>query len=117
MFNNLCDFIKDELKELDHKAANGDLTGQDIKYVDMLTHIKKSLLTVDAMENPEDYGYGDEGYSKPYNMSRGRYSRRGRYGASKGSAMLDELNELMRNAPDERTKHKLGEFIEEMENI
>jgi len=28
--------------------------------------------------------------------------------------MMDELHELMENAPDERTKQKLKRFIEEM---
>lgn len=42
MFHNLCDFIKDELKELDRKVASGGkLSMQEIEYADKLAHMKK----------------------------------------------------------------------------
>ena len=42
MFHNLCDFIKDELKELDRKVASGGkLPMQEIEYADKLAHMKK----------------------------------------------------------------------------
>jgi hypothetical protein len=87
MFDNLCAFIKDELKEMDRKVASeGKLSGQEIEYADRLSHIKKSLLTVDAMENPGEYrgsgvvagGYTrrnyNDGYEDGYNDG---YERRG----------------------------------------
>lgn len=127
MFHNICDFIKDELNELDHKLSTGGrLSGQEIEYADKLTHIKKSLLTVDAMENPEEYGYyGDNGgnYSRgSYGAGRGRYARRdsqGRYAASRSymddGGMKDDLYDLMNKAPNDRVRRKLEELMAEME--
>lgn len=133
MFHNLCDFIKDELKEMDRKVASGGkLSGQEIEYADKLAHMKKSLLTVDAMENPEDYGYNDDGYNTGYNTSmrsygargRGRNARRdsmGRY--ADGSRvyyddnMMDELHELMNKAPNDQVRQKYREFISEIQRL
>ena len=128
MFNNLCDFIKDELKELDRKVSSGGkLSMQELEYADKLAHMKKSLLTVEAMENPEDYGYSDDGYSEGYNArnyphmygargrrrdSMGRYSRMYR-----DDGMINELHELMNSAPNEQIKHKYREFISEIQNM
>lgn len=132
MFHNLCDYIKDELKELDRKAASGKLTGQEVEYADKLAHMKKSLLTVDAMENPDEYGYNDN-YNGNYNSNysdrmgygaRGRSARRdsrGRY--MEGSRvyrdddMMGELRELMEKAPNEQVRRKYREFISEMESM
>lgn len=64
MFDNLCNFVKKELTDLDHRiTANGKLTMQEIQYADLLTHFKKNLLTADAME-----GSG-ESYSDGYNRT------------------------------------------------
>ena len=124
MFHNLCNYIKNELTEFDRKAAasaNG-LTVQELEYVDLLGHIKKSLLAVDAMENPDDYGtYGNDyargNYSK---AGRGRYARRdsqGRYSASRmyrDGDIKEDLYELMDKAPNEHVRHKLEEIVSEM---
>ena len=132
MFHNLCDFIKDEMKELDRKIASGGKPSmQELEYADLLAHTKKSLLTVDAMENPEEYGYNDsdysyrDGYSRSYMAGRGRNARRdsmGRYADSArmyrdDDSMISELHKLMDKAPDERTRHKLENFISEMKSM
>lgn len=132
MFHNLCDFIKDELKELDRKVASGGkLSMNEIEYGDKLAHFKKSMLTVDAMENPEEYGYNDSGYNaRSYNMSygargRGSNARRdsmGRYMGSRSyrdneSGMIGELKELMENAPNDHVRRKFEQFISEMESM
>lgn len=112
MYNNLCDFIKDELREIDRKAASDKLSMQEVQYADLLSHIKKSLLAVDAMENPEEYGYND-GYSRTY----ARDTRRGRYmgGYRDEDGMISGLHELMEKAPNERVRRKLEAFISEMD--
>ena len=143
MFHNLCDFIKDELKELDRKVASGGkLSMNEIEYGDKLAHFKKSILTVDAMENPEEYGYNDDGnyndnYSRNYSAdrmrsygARGRGSNarrdsRGRYMDNMGGShmmyrdgdMMDELHELMNSAPNEHIKRKYKEFIADIESM
>ena len=123
MFHNICDYIKDELREVDRKVGSGStLNSQDLQYIDMLSHIKKSLVTIDAMENPEDYGYGDSDYSRG-RYGRGRYGKRdsqGRYMASMsyrdGDSMKGEIYELMDKAPNERVRHKLEEIMSEMDH-
>lgn len=132
MFHELCDYIKDELTEINRKAASGKLSMQEIEYADKLAHMKKSLLTVDAMENPDEYGYNDN-YNGNYNSNysdrmgygaRGRSARRdsrGRY--MEGSRvyrdddMMAELRELMEKAPNEQVRRKYREFISEMESM
>lgn len=124
MFHNLCDFIKDEMKEIDRKIGAGSRpTSQELEYADLLAHMKKSLLTVDAMENPEEYGYNDDGYdygarsgrSRSYRASgRGRrYNRMYR----DNDAMMDELQELANKAPDDKTRRKLEQFMSEMSDM
>lgn len=132
MFHNLCDYVKDELKELDRKAASGKLSMQEIEYADKLAHMKKSLLTVDAMENPDEYGYNDN-YNGNYNSNysdrmgygaRGRNARRdsrGRY--MEGSRvyrdddMMGELRELMEKAPNDQVRRRYNEFINEIQSM
>ena len=121
MFHNLCDYIKDELKELDRKVASGGkLTAQELEYGDKLAHFKKSILTVDAMENPEEYW--DDGYSRSYS-ARGRNARRdsmGRYARSSrymDDDMVSELHELRDKAPNEQVRRKYNEFINEIQSM
>lgn len=124
MFHNLCDYIKNELAEFDRKAGtNSGLTMQELEYVDLLGHIKKSLLAVDAMENPEDYGYYGNDYARgDYSKSgRGRYARRdsqGRYSSARmyrDGDMREEIYEFMDKAPNEKVRRKLEELMNEMD--
>lgn len=127
MFHNLCDFIKDELKELDRKVASGGkLSMQEIEYADKLAHMKKSILTVDAMENPDEYlddGNYNSNYPKTYTRGRGRNARRdsmGRYADARmyrDDGMMDELHGLMEKAPNEQVRRKYSEFISEIQNM
>lgn len=71
MFEHLCDYIKTELSEIDRKAKSGKVSAAELEYADTLAHLKKSLLTVDAMEE------SDGGYS-------GRYPMMPRYGYAYG---------------------------------
>jgi hypothetical protein len=99
MYHNLCDFMKNELKELDRKAASeGKLSMQELEYADKLADVTKDLLTVEAMESQGDYrdsgavaggytrrGYND-GYEDGYNdgYERRKYSDDG-YSRGRGS--------------------------------
>ena len=87
MYHNLCDFMKNELKELDRKAASeGKLSMQELEYADKLADVTKDLLTVEAMEDQGGYkdsgavagGYTrrsyNDGYEDGYNDG---YERRG----------------------------------------
>lgn len=143
---NLCEKISDELSEASKKLEKSDkLSAGDIEYLDKLTHMMKSLKTVIAMEESGEYSndysgnysrrydgsYGDgmsynDGMNGSYARGRtgnvrrdsmGRYSRRGGYSRDDARQdMINELHDLMNDAPDDRTRQKFERFIAEMEN-
>lgn len=128
--HKLIDYICDELEELEHKADKGKLSMAEVQYGDMLAHFKKNLLKAEEMS---DYSNGyDEGYSRrtrmPYNDGRsyndGSYARRrdsrGRYSRGYSMAteeMTAELRDLMKDAPDDRTRMEFQRFIEKIESM
>lgn len=134
--HKLCEYIDDQLKELERKVSSGNkLSGSEIEYGDKLAHFKKSLLTNEAMEDA--YGEGHSGrrdgrrysrdeademmYGNSYARGRtgnvrrdsmGRYSRDNEH-----DEMIAELHELMREAPNEHIKQKFKHFIDEIETM
>ena len=77
----------------------------------MLAHLKKNILTADAMMEADDEGGS-------YARGRGRNARRdsmGRY--SRADDMVMELRELMEDAPDERTRQEFERFIKKVEQM
>jgi hypothetical protein len=139
---DLCETVSREIGEANEKihAAGGKLSGADVDYIDKLTHTMKSIKTTIAMAEAEERD-GESGYY-PYmggnypsfendrgmrggrsnarrRDSMGRYSRENRGGYSRADArsdMVDDLRDLMRNAPDEHTRMRFQRFIEEIEN-
>ncbi len=141
----LCETVAKEIGDANQKieAAGGKLSGADVDYIDKLTHTMKSIKTTIAMAEAEENGesgyypymggYGYRSYengggrsnrrgggtSNQRRDSRGRYSRENRGGYSRDDAkadMVDELRDLMQDAPDERTRMRFKEFIREIEN-
>ena len=130
--------LKDMLcRELDEITRKGELTAGSLDTVDKLTHSIKSLETIIAMNEAQD---GESGYY-PYMGGYRSYedgmrdSRRGRSGARRRDAMgrysrenrgysrtdsredmIEDLRELMNEAPDETTKKHYQKFIRELEN-
>ncbi len=128
------------------ESAGGKLTGADVDYIDKITHAMKSIKTTIAMAEAEEngesgyypfmggYGYrsyegggggqsnrrGGGGRSNQRRDSRGRFSRESRRGGySRDDAMadmVDELRDLMMDAPDEHTRMRFQRFIDEIEN-
>lgn len=116
--HKLLEFVCDELKDLESKTDKGKLTMQDIQYADTLAHLKKNLLTADAME--------ESGYSNDYRGSyrRGRDSM-GRYvSRDEGSYDRDysrdtdemkyHLEDMKRNAKDDKTRHMIDEWMRQL---
>ena len=128
------------------EAAGGKLSGADVDYIDKLTHTMKSIKSVIMLAENEENGesgyypymggYGYRSYenggggggrstqrgggrSNQRRDSRGRFSRENRGGYSRDDAiadMIDELRDLMQDAPDERTRRRFQQFISEIEN-
>lgn len=126
--HKLVDFICDELEELERKVGKGEkLSMAEVQYMDTLAHTKKNLLKAEEMSddysNGYDMGYSRRGYSRRDDGrsyagrrrdSMGRYSR----GYSMANdEMIDELRDLMEDAPDERTKSEFKKFISRIESI
>ncbi len=138
----LKEALCDELEEYGNK---GKLTAGDIEIVDKLAHTIKNLDKI--IETYEEDGYSEDdyamergGYSNEGNYSNardgmGRYSRRysmarngrgrgsnarrdsmGRYSSDNGM-MVEELRELMKDAPDERSRMEFEKFIRKMETM
>ncbi len=129
--DKLIDYICDELDELEHKADKGKLSMAEMQYLDMLAHAKKNLLKGDEMMDGESYADGRtpiyyrardgrdgrDGMSNARGRrrdSRGRYSS-GRYAMA--NDMVDELRDMMNDAPDERTRMEFQKFITKMESM
>lgn len=131
----ICDTLNRELEHANEKIsrAGGNITGDDLSYIDRLTHAIKSVKTTMAMMEAEDEGesgyympmygrsYGDRNYGmrdgNSYARRRdsmGRYSRRG---YAMDDDMMAELRELMADAPDERTRQEFQKFISKMESM
>lgn len=112
----LCD-------ELEQYGGKGKLSAGDLEIVDKLSHAIKNLDKI--IESYEESGYSEDGkmmgdryVNRRYSMrrdSRGRYAR-DRY-AMDHHGMIEELHELMKDAPDERTKQEFRRFIDKMENM
>ena len=122
--HELCETISDAIAEANEKirSGGGKLSAGDVDYVDKLTHALKSIKAVLSME---DDGYSGRPYDdgRPWSYGRrrdsmGRYSSRySRDKYSRGNGMVDELRELMQEAPDERTKNEFHRFISKIESM
>ena len=142
---HICEILENELANVNKKLdkSDGVLSGDDISYIDKLTHSIKSLKTTIAMVEAEDGGsYSDGSYrmsphwnsyndgmdNGSYARGRGRNARRdsmGRYsrdgyggnGYSRDQEMISELRELMNDAKDDRTRQEFQRFINKIEQM
>ncbi len=135
--------LKDKLCEELEEYGGKKLDAGSLEVIDKLAHTIKNLDKIIEKYEDEDYSsaYNDgmsyEGgsyerggqggnrggnrYSSRYAMARGRgrNARRdsmGRY-SSDSRMMVEELRDLMNDAPDERTKMEFKRFIEKMEQM
>ena len=138
--HELCETLSREIGEANEKIrkAGGKLSAGDLEYVDKLTHALKSVKATLAMVEDEGYSEyyphmnayadGNRGRSNRGGSYRGSYARgqrrdsMGRYssrysrdGYSRGGDMVEELRDLMEDAPDERTKAEFQRFISKIE--
>jgi hypothetical protein len=130
----------DELKDLSHK----ELSGSSLQTIDTLAHAAKNLCKI--IESSEQEGYSEDGngggnagrrgfydggnanrrgmydggnssagYARRRN-SMGRYSREGSYyGAD--DEFTGKLQELMDQAPDEKTRSEIQKLMSKMESM
>lgn len=135
--DKLINYVCDELEELERKADKGKLSMAEIQYADMLAHLKKNILTADAMMDEGEYS--NEGGS--YARGRGRNAKRdsmGRYSSmmydgsyNDGSYerggrsyergysrekedMMSQLKSMERNAEDEESRRMIKNWMKQI---
>lgn len=132
--------LKDKLCQELEEYGDKELSPGSLSTIDSLAHTIKNLDKIIEKYEEDDYSgayydgsYDDgnmnrniNGTSRRYSMrrysgarGRGRNARRdsmGRY-SSDNRMMVDELRDLMNDAPDERTKMEFKRFIEKMEQM
>lgn len=133
----ICDTLNRELEHANEKIsrAGGNITGDDLSYIDRLTHAIKSVKTTIAMMEAEDEGesgyympmYGRSYGDRSYGMRDGNsYARRrdsmGRFTSRRGGmsyddGMVEELRDLMDRAPDEPTRREFQKLITKLEQM
>lgn len=145
--HKLMEYVCDELEELERKAGKeGKLSMAETEYANMLTNMKKNLLKTDEMMGEGEFSMGSyrgsyarggrsnarngrsnrgpyEG-SYDYARGRGRNANRdamGRYSSDGYSMdaedMVEQLREMMEEAPDEMTRKEFEKFIRKMEQM
>lgn len=119
----LCEYVTKEIEEANDKirSADGKLSAGDVDYIDKLTHSLKSIKTAIAMLENEDgeYSHRGDGYARNYRGNsyarNRRRDSRGRY--SRGGGMVEELRELMADAPDEKTRAEMQRLVNKLETM
>ena len=121
-------------KELEEYGTKGELSTGTLDIVDKLAHSVKNLdKIIESYEEDEgSYAYDDgmmyEGGRSmrrggSYARGRGRNARRdsrGRYsseGYSRTGDMVEQLRDMMREAPDERTRQEIQRLVTKMEQM
>ena len=128
--------LKDLLcKELEEYGKKGDLSAGTLDIVDKLAHTIKNLDKIIEVYEEEDYSngsYNDGGVSyrggmyndgRSYARGRGRNARRdsmGRYsreGYSRNADIVEQLRDLMNEAPDDRSRQEIQKLVSKMETM
>ena len=125
---HLCYVLESELSTVNDKleSSGGKLSGDDLTYIDKITHAIKSIKTTMAMLD-SDYGdsgnYGTGNYGRSYRSTygaMGRNARRdsmGRYSRDDAHAeIVNQLRSVMGMAQDEKTKHEIQRLVTKMES-
>lgn len=132
--HKLMDYICEELEELERKVdKDGKLSMAEVEYMDKLAHTKKNLLKSEEMWEDGNYSMTDNmSYARGGNRGgrrganqygsyamRGSYARGGRDNYSMGDStmMIEELRELMEQAPNEHARMEFQKFIKKMEQM
>ena len=124
--HKLYEYACDELKALEKKAEKG-LTAAELEYADKLTELKKNILKIEMLEGDSEYSgnyggmrsyrrsYADDEYGSYAGRRNARRDAMGRYSGAKDD-IIDQLHDMVKTAPDERTKREIMNLIDKMEN-
>ena len=123
-------------KELEEYGKKGELSAGTLDIVDKLAHTIKNLDKIlecyeeKEYSNTDPYYSGDMSYrggsyasDRSYARGRGRNARRdsmGRYssgGYSRNADIVDQLRDLMNEAPDDRSRQEIQKLVSRMESM
>lgn len=143
--HKLIEYVCDELEDLEKKATkSGNLSASDIEYADKLASLKKNLLKGEKMYSEmEEYSgnysgniggsyarggnrggrsnrganqYGSYAIGRNRNRDHmGRYSSEGGYSRA-AEDMVEQLRNLMEEAPDDQTRMDIHRLIQNIES-
>ena len=113
------------IEELKEYGRKGEISPRDLPCIDTLAHTAKNLCKIIEMcEEKTGYSYGSRGRMRgsysygdraPYPYY-GRRDSRGRY-AGDDRWMVETLDELIMNAPNDHMKMELEEFKSRVEQM
>ena len=110
--------LKDKLMdELEGYADNSKYSKEDVEAIKYMASAVDHLCNI--MEDEDysmayDYGRGHRSYARKRD-SMGRYSREG-YSMAMDD-LTSELKGLMKEAPDEKTRHEFQRFIDKIQTM
>ena len=108
-------------KQLEDYGKKGEMNAAVLERVDMLAHAVKNLDKIIDNYEAEESGYSSRGMVHAYrDTSRARKrDAMGRYSGSDGyscdSDMVDQLRDMMKDAPDDRTRQELQRVVTRLE--
>ena len=116
--------IKDMLvQELEEFARKESIESYDLDMIHKLTDTIKNIDKIDMLEDGGHSGIRERGmprtyeYDDDYSMRRRRDSR-GRYSRDDGrDYMVNELESMMREAPDRETREKMERLVSRMKGM
>ena len=144
--HKLLRYVCDELEKIEQQASSGKLSMSEIEYADKLAHLKKNILRADELMDQgysgETSGMGGRMYSDPFfrgssyenrgrgsdaqRDSRGRYSgrysgrgysREGRGYSGDSKEVVDDLRDIMEQAPSASMRQQIKAIIEKVEEM
>lgn len=133
--HELYEYACKELEELEQKAGEKGLSAAEVEYADKLTELKKNILKIEMLEDQgysaeyrDDMGTYARGRGNRGGSNRGSYARRGntrrdsmgRYSREGGYSrdadeIVEQLEDMAEEAPDERTRMELKKLINKMQ--
>ena len=117
----ILDYICDEIEEIEQKVQKeGKLSMAEVEYLDKLEHIKKDMLTSQAME---DSGYSNDGYDRGYSGRRyanrdsmGRYTSR-RYSRDEAKDEVIRHMEKLMNDMSGKDREVVQDAVNQLKNM
>lgn len=122
--NKLYELKERLCEELEEYGSKDNLDVGALDVVDKLAHAIKNIDKI--IENYEGYSGRSYGRDSRYEMcrsyndgsyrrGRGRNARRDSMGRYANDTMIDELRDMMEDAPDEKTRRDIERLISSME--